>query len=592
MELRGRSVSEALALDALARARWENRLAELGTVAVHLGLEHYALDAESFAQLLQCLVEELQIETESLARGAVHLVEAEGFVGCTNRAVALCGLYDGGFPLHDSESFALGALEREALAKRGVYVPYGSRQREDETGMFLALLATATERVCLTAAVHALDGRVLPVSPFFLDARRALGTVPTLLRHDPLARSGWVPPRGHERCLRAWTVEESALQAPRAFEPALQSVRVRVDIERERQAWFAGKRKDPGPYSGSIAHDLGAMEVLKLARFASVHRPLAVTSLERAARCGFKAFAREILKLQARQEVLVTLDSKDRGHLLHALVEAGQLSLRSTVALARGPRVARLAVALDEAAEAFGQKVPHADKALLRAGDAISIRRRVESWLQARMDTDGIWQVLETEVGFGPDERWPGVELPVEAGETIVLRGRIDGVERMDDVIRAVEFKSGRGEGFRKRLREGALETQFQLVVYAVALARAAQDGALGDYGENPARVVLDGLYVGFRDHGEHGLREAFTKKKSDREAPRLEVDTLLSEGLQGRGPLAKAVHLAVLPLRAGHFAARPRDCEFCDAASLCRVERNTVLEQSQEAQQRGERTV
>jgi hypothetical protein len=174
--------------------------------------------------------------------------------------------------------------------------------------------------------------------------------------------------------------------------------------------------------------------------------------------------------------------------------------------------------------------------------------------------------MLETEVAFGPERRWPALEVAVHGQEPIVIKGRIDGVERVDGEVRVVEFKSGRGDGFRRRLRHGALDTQFQLLVYTAALTRAARTG------KAPAGQAIDGRYVGFRDQSEHGLREVLGPGRG--RAAVCDIDAVLEQGADGQGALGAAVQRAVVPVREGLFAPRPRDCEFCDAASLCRIER------------------
>jgi ATP-dependent helicase/DNAse subunit B len=328
-------------------------------------------------------------------------------------------------------------------------------------------------------------------------------------------------------------------------------------------------RVEPGRYSGRLDHDRAAVEALSLARWASADRPLAVTTLERAARCAFRAFSQSVLGLGAREEPALTIDAKGRGHLLHALVEAGQLALRASRGAGARAQLAAVADALDEAGRAFAAGEPHADPDLLRA-DVLAIRRQVEAYLQRRMDAQDRWDLVATEVAFGPDEAWPALEVPVDGQAPIVLQGRIDGVERMDDALRVVEFKSGRGDGFRKRLREGVLDTQFQLVVYAAALARAADEGRV-----SAPKATIDGVYVGFRDQSEHTLREALEGRgKRTADEPVIRVEDVVRRGARGEGALGEAVRRAVVPIRQGLFAPRPRDCEFCDASALCRVER------------------
>jgi hypothetical protein len=77
---------------------------------------------------------------------------------------------------------------------------------------------------------------------------------------------------------------------------------------------------------------------------------------------------------------------------------------------------------------------------------------------------------------------------------------------------------------------------------------------------------------VGFRDLSEHGLRDALAKPRRATDAP-WDIDALITDGAAGEGRLGDAVRAVVAPLRAGRFEPRPRDCQFCQYRSLCRVE-------------------
>jgi RecB family exonuclease len=571
------STREERAIDAIERA-----VEQLAPRARRAGLSGI-LQADSFAALLEDAVDASRDALEgAIDAGAsgVRVTCAELVAGLSFRAVVVVGVEDGRFPAHSEDDALLGDVEKRAVQKSAGVLVARRGAKEDETQLFLAACSVATEKLALVGARHDAGGRALAPSPFMVDVRRVLDRAPLWLTHDPLARSKHVAARGAERLTRAWAgwpsreavaaaTNSGGDLATRALMDRVRSAIARSEIERERTEFFAGQRAEPGRYSGRIDHDPRALHALDLARYATTAWPLDVTSLERTARCAFKAFAQQVLKLEPEDLPSLALDAKERGHLLHALLEAGQKSLHGTQGRPRALRWERVESAMDLAAEKFASELPHADPDLLRA-DTLAIRRAIEGFLEGRMDADTRWSVVATEVAFGPEREWPALEVEVDGDVPIVLRGRIDGVERLDECVRAVEFKSGRGDGFRKRLREGALDTQFQLVVYASALYRAVRDGRVDATG-----VDVDGVYVGFRDQTEHGLRESLAKpRRGGGDAPIVDVDALVREGAQGRGALGEAVRRAVLPVRQGVFAPRPRDCEFCNAQSLCRIER------------------
>lgn len=567
---------EERAIDAIERA-----IEQLAPRARRAGLAGL-LSAESFCALLEDAIDSSRDALEgAVDAGAsgVRVASAELVAGLSFRAVVVAGLEDGRFPAHGEDDALLGDVEKRAVQKSAGVLVARRGAKEDETQLFLAACSVATERLALVGAKHDASGRALAPSPFMVDVRRVLDRAPLWLTHDPLARSTHVGARGAERLTRAWAgwpsrtaMAEAASRSDRATRTLIDRVRSaigRAEIERERTEFFAGLRAEPGRFSGRIDHDPRALQALDLARYATTGWPLDVTSLERTARCAFKAFAQQVMKLEPEDLPSLALDAKERGHLLHALLEAGQKALHGTQGRPRAVRWERVEQALDQAAEKFASELPHADPDLLRA-DTVAIRRAIEGFLEGRMDADTRWSVVATEIAFGPEREWPALEVEVDGDAPIVLRGRIDGVERLDECVRAVEFKSGRGDGFRKRLREGALDTQFQLVVYASALYRAVRDGRVDATG-----VDVDGVYIGFRDQTEHGLRDSLAKpRRGGGEAPVVDVDALVREGSQGKGALGEAVRKAVLPVRQGVFAPRPRDCEFCNAQSLCRIER------------------
>lgn len=560
------SILRAISRHELALRATLEVLGELPALVACAGREGDRVSIVEFAELLADVAAERSIPAAMAGASAVLVAPAMALVGRSVRALAVVGLNEGGFPARTPDETILGDVERDAILRATGRTLWREGGREEETLLFLSVIASATDALALAAARHDAGGRLLPSSPFMVDARRAAGVAPVVIGSDPLARSPELPPRGAERAMRAWVQMRS--EPPEALAAAVRSARMRTAIERERRDFFAGRLPEPGRYSGRIDHDDALVQSLGLPAYGSARRPVDVTTLERAARCGFRAFAQDVLRLEAPEEARPTIDAKSRGHLLHALVEAGQDALKRTRGRDPLVQIAEVSAALDAAGQAFIEAEVHADPALLRA-DIAAIRSQVEAWLARRMAVIDRWEMLETEVAFGPEKKWPALEVSVDQGESIVIHGRIDSVERMDGTVRVVEFKSGRGDGYAKRLREGALDTQFQLIVYTAALARASRFGAL----KAPPEAI-DGLYVGFRDLAEQSLRDLLgSSRRRKRSLPLLDLDALLHDADKGQGAIAVAVRDAIVPLRRGVFPPRPRGCEFCDVSSLCRIE-------------------
>ena len=527
------------------------------------------MSAGEFGEMLLDLARARTLPTVTPgAGGGVQLLDALDAVGRSFTAVALPGLYEGATTVR-GDAPLWGESERRAVARAKKLPLARGGGREESSRVLLAALATATHAVAASAARHDSGGRARATAAFFGDLQRASGVVVERIGSDPLARSRRVPARGAERVLRGLaTQREGNLDVLGAsLAAALRSVGERSAVERRREVFFAKVDAAGDAYNGRVDHDHALRKHLELERWADARDPIDTTTLERAARCGYKAFALKVLRIDERPELRETLDEKERGHLLHALLEAGQDALQEAHGHDPVRRWSAVLAGLDDAGARFSVEAGQVDAALLEA-DLRAIRRQVELWLARRLRGPEGWTMLASEVGFGPKHRWPAVEIAMPDGPPVAIRGRIDGVERMGGVLRAVEFKSGRGDGYRRRLQQGALETQFQLVVYAAALERARGLGLVGD--ANTASV--DGTYVGFRDLSEHGLRDALAKPRRPTETP-WDLDALITEGAAGEGRLGDAVRAVVAPLRAGRFEPRPRDCQFCQYRSLCRVE-------------------
>lgn len=563
------AILRALARDEAGLAATAELLRDLPGVAKAAGRDG-RVSAGEFGEMVLDLARVYALHAGAVERttvDAVRVIEVERAIGRSFAAVAIPGLHDGGFPARREDEALWGDSERLAVSK-AIKVPIErTGTREEETLLLLSAMATARHGIAVSHARHDAGERVLTQSPFFGDLQRTAGVVVEHVGRDPLARSRRVAPRGPERTLRQWAQrkDEEMQGVPPGARETLRSVSTRAEVERARQEFFATPHASGDRYTGRLDHDPELVTRLRLSEWAGLKRPLAVTTLERAARCGFKAFALEVLRIEEVNDVAETIDDKQRGHLLHKLLESGYDALKDTLGEDSEARWQAVLAALDEAGAEFTVHESQVNQSLLEA-DLRSIRRQVEVWLERRMSDPDAWRMVESEVAFGPRKKWPALEVAMPGGEPVVIQGRIDGVERNGAALRVVEYKSGRGDGFRRRLQDGALDTQFQMVVYAAALEKARRAGVVEGDG-----ATVDGVYVGFRDLSEHGLRDALSK--SYKRGPGLDVDDLIAKGATGDGPLGESVRKVVTPLREGRFEPRPRDCDFCQYRSLCRVE-------------------
>lgn len=572
------TIARALARDQAGVTAVLSALTDLRAAARTLDLDR-TMSTGDFAELFAdyCRDRPLRLPFLPASPGGIELLSLEDSIGRCFSAVVVPGLWDGNSPRLHGDAL-VGDPERLCLArslKRLVPPPH---DREATTLAFLSAISTATLAFAASTTLHDSAGRARSPSPFFADLQRTSGATIEHITTDPLARSLTLPPRGPERTLRALATHSLPRDmAPTGLASLLRSTEERAMIERSRQRHFASPHSTGDAYNGRIDHDLSLVSALELSRFGDITEPIDTTTLERAARCAYKAFALRVLRIEERDDPRDTLDPKQRGHLLHSLLEAGQEALDAHRDASHSTRWSAVHAALDEAGARYSLEVPRLDPALLDA-DLRAIRARVEAWISRRMNSPSAWRMVTTEEAFGPGRKWPALVIAVDSGPAVVLHGRIDGVERIENSLRVLEFKSGRGDGYRRRLSDGALDTQFQLIVYTAAVESARRSGALDL--DDAQTLTVDGRYVGFRDLGEHSLRDTLSDTKRLRTPyPIGDAGELLTEATQGKGPLADAVRRVVLPLRQGFFAPQPRDCKFCQYRSLCRVELHNIFD-------------
>lgn len=306
---------------------------------------------------------------------------------------------------------------------------------------------------------------------------------------------------------------------------ASDNARLRVTLELKRQEFFA--RPDSALDSGN-----GFAGDLSLWVGGEAARPLALTQLERYARCGFLGFSGIVLRAVRDDRVGDGLSARERGTLIH---EA-------------------LAIALEGSRASFGSRpLEELEREALGRAEQF-LRRQVSSSLRgAALDaaledvaallrwsfanSDGIW-FAEAERGFGHGQPWAA--LPV--GEHFVS-GRIDRIDSNSDgsAIRVIDYKTG-----TVKLTGEHGNQLLQPWLYARKVAQ--------EYG---AGRVSSGYL-------------SLQRRKPDWKAA---IDEAAPDAAAIDEKLARAEEL-IISLRGGRVPARPAiggTCARCDARDICR---------------------
>jgi len=310
-----------------------------------------------------------------------------------------------------------------------------------------------------------------------------------------------------------------------AMPSASAEVRARAGLELRRQEFYA----DP-----DSALDFGNGIAGSLERWVGgdAERPIALTQLERYARCGFLGFSGLVLRAGQDDTVGDGLSARERGTLIHEALAIALTGTRERFATQDRTELEREALSR---AEAFlrGQITSNLRSAALNA--AIEDVAALLRWSFA--NSDGIW-FAEAERAFGSGEAWAALAVG-----GYFVSGRIDRIDSNSDgsAVRIIDYKTG-----TVRLTGEHGEQLLQPWLYARKVAEEYHAGRVGS--------------------GYLSLQ---------RRKPEWKAAVEESEPSQGaiEDKLLRAEQL-IAALRSGRIPARPAlpgSCTRCDARDICR---------------------
>jgi hypothetical protein len=522
----------ALAEDAHAWDVLAGALDSYDAAARRLGVADAPSAGESFRHHVTRVLEVGAPPLGAARAGAVRIARLADLAGEDLALLVVVDANDGILPGAPSSD----PLLPEELARALGAAPAPLRRARELAS--LALAAAGAERVVLTYRLRDEQGGAMAPAPLAAWLERA-GAPTTTFRASPLAerplsladaRLGWL----------ARAPEHAASLAPEAAR--------RASIERRREEFFYDAARAADDRTGRIAPS--AELARALADDTGAARPLAITSLESAARCPFQGFASIVLRARDPSIRGELPDAREQGSIVH---EALAAAFRATAAL--WPARPRDANAIEERALAAAESVlarelvgsPLRDVVLARARDDV---RAVLAFSLADIE----WDFALAEQAFGEGGPWAPLRLEA-AGAPLLLRGKIDRVDLAHEApfTRAIDYKSSRRAADAGTREMGT--TAFQVPLYALVAARATgKASARGLYLPTPARDL------------EGGVRE---------------VDAERWAGLLARVPDAAAEIIG--RIREGALAPVPHDeraCIFCHVRGGCRKPRFAVAVQ------------
>jgi RecB family exonuclease len=232
----------------------------------------------------------------------------------------------------------------------------------------------------------------------------------------------------------------------------------------------------------------------------------------------------------------IWLDAMDRGRLLHTVYEAAFREAREKGLQPTGAAFEGLALdVLEREARRIARDVPPPGR-VVQARQMVALREDVRSFAEMVARRGAAWEALELRFGFQGE---PPADLELNGG-LVKLRGAIDRVDRVDGTVTVIDYKTGSSTRYESRHGTFHGGRRLQNVVYA-----------------NVAESLL-----GYRvDRMEYH----FPTRKGQNEAIGYDRAALR----RGLGLIDRLLE----GVAAGRFlpTEEPKDCTFCDYATICR---------------------
>lgn len=554
---------------------------------------HLKLSTRQVRDMLEAGIEQQEISALPPDSGSVMCARVGDLSGEETDVLFICNVSDG--VMNAAPDAMLTEEERLSLEKHtDTYISLSLDGRDDLKFLdFYHTLCAARQQVIFTRAIASQAGESHLPHLFLHKLRRAW---PLLVEEGGVtaARESGMPlsPRtaAEELCERFLanrmdSVWQNAWRYLCSKHP---------DLARQVQNAFV-RADDRAPLSRDVTKEL------------FLERVMSVSRLESYAACPYQHFVRYGLAAQPRKEWKI--QSQDAGNFYHSAMEGFTRLLPS---IPNWPRISKKdcdawmdKVSTDLMETQFGPMLQ--DSARVRyAGERYrKVLRRV-AWAFTRGAQHSRFTPQGSEIRFGYSEKdsLPPVELTLDNGKKVLLRGVIDRIDRFEGdegvYLRVVDYKSGSRDIDPTQVFYGR---QLQLLIYLLAATESDTEAEpAGAYYfslkdpliEDPMDLTLAEQKLAEKLHLKGiTLKDARIVQMMDDAQPPMTMPKLLKQDgeFMQHKPVAELQDMRKLLLHArdtardlcesmrrGDIAARPltassSPCDFCDYAGICRRE-------------------
>ena len=326
-------------------------------------------------------------------------------------------------------------------------------------------------------------------------------------------------------------------------------------------------RKDHLSYHGLI-QDPEARKLLK-ERF--TQECFSPSRLETYAECPMRFFFEKVLGLKPEEEITPEVQPKDRGTIIHALLECFYRDYRNlfSAALTDASKEKEISALLDQLLDEVFLQHDHLlqqSAPALRPFERKAIRKVIEKTLFLELETA---RALSTpllpshcEWIFGTEHVKP-LSLSLENDDDILIQGRVDRIDVSHDgsSFLIVDYKTGKSiESIRKKIEDG-LHLQIPLYIAAVQKLLLPHASALGGL----LFAVMKGEKTSGMLKKEHNEKSFSLSSRSRALISEEEWEDLLETSF-------KYTRDYVTAIRNGNFSHLTSEpCKYCTFAQACR---------------------
>ena len=418
---------------------WEAVIQVLDEIVAGLGDE--SLNLEDYSLILASGLEAIEIGFIPPGLDQVLVGSLDRSRNPEVRVLFLMGANEGVLPARPTTDGVLDEYERELLKLAGVpLAPKGKAQTFEEQFFIYSALTRATEKLVVCYPLTDEEGKGLTVSPV---VRRIRQIYPTLIESF-LDKERDIQHLSHpDAALQAYAQQLRTLREGEPLSPLWKATEVWLSQDSLRNNLMARLR-------GSLLNQNQEERIRRpLARRLYGKRLKAsISRLEQFAKCPFGHYAGYGLKLRERPTYQLT--SPNMGEFFHTLLHDFAIRLQER-GLDWGKLTKQESWALvNELADGLAPNLQH--EILLSSARyrylTHKLKRTVHHAVKvlAEHARKGIFIPIQLEVGFGPNETLPGIEIPLTDEDSLLLCGQIDRVDAafLDGQVylRILDYKS------------------------------------------------------------------------------------------------------------------------------------------------------